>query len=742
MMAKFRVTAPDGSVHEVTAPDTATDQEVMDYARSNFQASAPPSLVGVDDPANAAYGEKLKLMDQARRYAATPPSPARAFNRGLIDTGEGIGQLANEAESWLGLQSPDVAKAFTEKANTGRASYQQNFGDIDPQAMRTIGSVAPTLAIPIGAPATLGGIALRGAGIGGLLGTAQFQPDNATESTGGQLLNRAGSTVGGALLGGGIPLAIGGAGKLGAKIYNAVKGNVSDPAAQELMKLSDQYGVRLQYPDISGKGQKVGTALENIPLVGTKGQRELGHAEARAAAENFTLNATGGKTHTELSQIAKDSMLLKAENAKKVKNNLYANVAKEADPYGDLGSSSALKTIDDIMKSESKQVVPDSGLLGYLDSVKKNLQNGEPNTFSRLTNFQDEIQGKVSDYYKGNNAIFGQAGVVPMQKLKVALDADIERGLSDIGKPKIVSVQSQGDAADWNDLMNFANTFKEKAKKGARPKAPVISAADEKAAMQSELYGDQVDWMKNIQGQPVYKDKANSYKLLEKWKNADKFYAEKISPYREDVATIKNITDPDQLYRKFQTLTKAKPSSVYNALPPDGRKAIQGSIVSDAMKDSLAESGEKFSEARFAQSLEKRQKDVGVFFRGKDKAEIDGFTVLMRHAQQHGFSDANPINGSRLVGWVAGIGAGIAGAQNLAIPATIGAGAYGARLLFTTNAGKRLLLASSKFPPGSAQLQRVVQHYAPMISAELATQAKKDAPRETMTIPTTSAGAR
>lgn len=722
-MAKFRVTAPDGSIHEVTAPDTATDQEVMDYARSNFQASAqqsnePPRLVGVDEQANAAYGEKLKAIDKTGRMAQFGVSPSRAFARGVKDTLEGVGQFANEAGSWVGLQSPDVAKAFTEKANAGRASYKQNFGDIDPQAMRTAGSVAPTLVIPMGTPATLGGMALRGAGVGALLGASQFQPENSTESTGGQLLNRAGAAAGGALLGGGIPLVIGGAAKLGAKVYNAAKGNFADPAAQELMKLSDQYDVRLQYPDISGKGQKVGTALENIPFVGTSGQRDLGHAEARSAAETFTANAMGGKHHTELSQLAKDGMLLKAENARKIKNNLYANIAKEADPYGDLGSTATLKTIDDVIKAESKQVNPDSGLLGYLDSVKRGLQNGEPNTFSRLTSLQDEIQSKVSDYYKGRNAIFGQNGVVPMQKLKVALDSDIERGLSGVGSPKVASPQPQNDAAEWADLMNFAKSFKE----GKSVPAPSVESP--------------------LPIQPVFKDKVNAYKLLEKWKNADRFYAQKISPYREDIATIKNITDPDELYRKFQTLTKAKPNSVYNALTPDGRKAIQGSIVSDAMKDSLAESGEKFSEARFAQSLEKRQKDIGVFFQGKDKAEIDGFTKLMRHAQQHGFANANPINGSRLVGWVAGIGAGVAGAQNLAIPATIGAGAYGARLMFTTNAGKRLLLASSKLPPGSAQLQKVVQYYAPMIVAELATQAKESAPREPLNIPSDATGAR
>ncbi len=43
MMATFRITAPDGGVFDVTAPDDASEQEVMEYARSNAPKAAPPA---------------------------------------------------------------------------------------------------------------------------------------------------------------------------------------------------------------------------------------------------------------------------------------------------------------------------------------------------------------------------------------------------------------------------------------------------------------------------------------------------------------------------------------------------------------------------------------------------------------------------------------------------------------------------------------------------------------------------
>ncbi len=36
-MARYEITAPDGSKYEVTAPDDATEAQVLDYARQNLK---------------------------------------------------------------------------------------------------------------------------------------------------------------------------------------------------------------------------------------------------------------------------------------------------------------------------------------------------------------------------------------------------------------------------------------------------------------------------------------------------------------------------------------------------------------------------------------------------------------------------------------------------------------------------------------------------------------------------------
>lgn len=56
MMAKYQVTSPDGKTFEVTAPDTATQDQVLSYAKQEFEKQNPPSQ---ETPANAGVANFL-----------------------------------------------------------------------------------------------------------------------------------------------------------------------------------------------------------------------------------------------------------------------------------------------------------------------------------------------------------------------------------------------------------------------------------------------------------------------------------------------------------------------------------------------------------------------------------------------------------------------------------------------------------------------------------------------------------
>ena len=91
-------------------------------------------------------------------------------------------------------------------------------------------------------------------------------------------------------------------------------------------------------------------------------------------------------------------------------------------------------------------------------------------------------------------------------------------------------------------------------------------------------------------------------------------------------------------------------------------------------------------------------------FRGADKAQMDGFVKLMRHVERAGQYMENPPTGNRLVGVLMG---GAAVMEPTAM-ATTGGIAGTLKLLFTTEAGKRILLAARDVPPNSPQMANLL----------------------------------
>lgn len=57
-MAKYRITGPDGGTYEVTAPDTASQDEVLAYAQSNYKQPAQPQFNDVTSTSSSTAGER------------------------------------------------------------------------------------------------------------------------------------------------------------------------------------------------------------------------------------------------------------------------------------------------------------------------------------------------------------------------------------------------------------------------------------------------------------------------------------------------------------------------------------------------------------------------------------------------------------------------------------------------------------------------------------------------------------
>lgn len=119
-MAKYRVNAPDGSVFEVSAPDTATEAEVMAYAQSEFAKQKPviakPEAVQAGE-AIGGIGRQLGLtaryglegLGQAAQLGTEPLRYLTDRLTGQTGKTKPMGAVAADFADRLGLPKPEGA---------------------------------------------------------------------------------------------------------------------------------------------------------------------------------------------------------------------------------------------------------------------------------------------------------------------------------------------------------------------------------------------------------------------------------------------------------------------------------------------------------------------------------------------------------------------------------------------------------------------------------------------------------
>lgn len=130
-MAKFRITAPDGNTYEITAPDDASEEDVLAYAQANYQSApkAGPDFSNATASSRIVSGatdrKRPKIpRTQAELDAATGTSldptagmsrlgQVRAgFGKAFADTGQGLRQVLNAGQQvTLGLQAEAAKRA-------------------------------------------------------------------------------------------------------------------------------------------------------------------------------------------------------------------------------------------------------------------------------------------------------------------------------------------------------------------------------------------------------------------------------------------------------------------------------------------------------------------------------------------------------------------------------------------------------------------------------------------------------
>ncbi len=333
-MPKYRITGPDGGTYEVSAPEGASESDVMAYAQANYKPKADFSGVTSSVRSTAPSPEQAD-EDSRIRAGAVSDSSLDNFRAGvgksLVDSYEGVKMLGTDAaryfvEEGLGMQAPGLRGSLDQQMANTADRRQRDAALMDTKAGFG-GNVAGTVAQLVGPgiaarttaagaallPRTIAGNALQGAALGGA------QPVSSRDERAGNMALGAVGGAGGAVLGNTIGRAAGRA-----------KDAISEPV-RELYDAAKARGITLTPGQFSDSRFLKGTQsmLRSVPFTGAQGRYD----------------AQVGQLNREIAGAI-------GEKADVVTSNVYALAkARQSRTFDELTSRNALKVDDQLVRS-------------------------------------------------------------------------------------------------------------------------------------------------------------------------------------------------------------------------------------------------------------------------------------------------------------------------------------------------------------------------------------------------------
>ncbi|MBA4274123.1 MAG: hypothetical protein C0436_00560 [Alphaproteobacteria bacterium] len=616
---------------------------------------------------------KRSTMEPGGTASRLTSGPLFSALKGVLNVGAGVGQIATRLSPYTNdsdVAFVDMSKKFMdrewERSHTQDPTGKKKAEGITKGILNTsefVGEAAPSLLV--GGP-TLGGakvLSAQGAkqlGKIALAGGAQAltQPvDMGQESTNLDYLQKKAGQFGAGTLS--APVAAIGLEKIVAplvgKTINVAKGKLGD-AATEVEKLAQKFKIRTTAGDVTGATgtKKAEVLLESVPGVGMAAFRKAQGQEAKAAADAY-VKKLGEAIDGEDWNLAV-SKGVKSKLAEKSKV-----AAAMSDEMSVLAGKDPVKPMT--LEESIKRFRAENGASGIPDeTVEKELGT----LARRLSGELKEGETPMDLSYDGLRAL--RSGLGKMAKKYETTDPVKARMYWDLKHSVTSDLNSFADNSGVPQLKDLNKRFNDYYSKEVAPYKT--------ASM------DYRQWAKALRG--------------------------------KDIA-------PEEIARTFiQSGKDGKAKYFYGALDDRGKAAVRAGLAQNALEAASVKTptGDVvFSPAKFARYLEDQSSSTGVFFKGADKWELDGLTKIMRHVERAGQFAENPPTGNRLAQMAVGGGLATTGAVSPA--AALGAWftAKGSKLLLTTKAGKRLLLAASSLPPGSKPFQDLMDRELPKIAA-------------------------
>lgn len=175
-MAKYRVTAPDGSTYEVNAPDGASEADVMAYAKTQFAQQVPSIEKPVPQKTSDFSQLPGNIIPSAQRFAGglahAVMNPLDTIG-GIADAGAGA--LRNAAPEWLRSKIDALDSPKGQQAAQRASATASSIGDFYKDRYGSGDNITNTIITdPVGFAADASSVLGIGGGVANLAGKANL----------------------------------------------------------------------------------------------------------------------------------------------------------------------------------------------------------------------------------------------------------------------------------------------------------------------------------------------------------------------------------------------------------------------------------------------------------------------------------------------------------------------------------------------------------------------------------------
>jgi len=663
------------------SPEGAVSTEVMEPSVPLLRS------LTTDDEIISAFGyspEKIKkssgYQDGMLKNSITKPdsvgerigqSPVGPVLKGIRDPIAGLAQAAVHVGEKIGLQTADDVDLIDLRNKVAKADYEQNWlQGKEATVGQTVAEVGGSMLVPLpggklSGAKTLVQAARRGV-IGGAVGGASM-PVYTNE--GDFFSNKSVQTGAGAVVGGTLaPALVKGALPLATKIVRTVKPSPKsiDLRTAEIIALGERHGVPLTYGDISGNPvvKRAEVASEQLPV----GMQALRHSQQEAA---------------KVSAARLLPPLLKKMEAPPF---VRLSSAEGVDKY----AKRLLKAVEE-SSGDWPKLIQASGQLSKWK--KKDLASRLYDKVGDMVEEADLPRFPVHRSYMAASAAFKDVSeqVISNPRLFRRLRS-IEQALGELESPKSSKEAGGFTFKKFREFRSELGDLVREAPSGSKERRHYSMI---KEAVEKDIDG-YFATLESLTPSPRYspRDTPSPASIAKAWRKANAFYQTNVVPYKDPLLNSSLNSDlPDEIYGKWIQPGKGdRAAKFYKALDPKGRSAVRYGMVSTAINEATEKTSGVFSPKKFVDEINKISEAKNVFFQGKERWELDGFTKLMSRVERAGAFHTQG-GSQRILPWM--ISGGAVAYINPTVAASgIALGAF-AKTLFTTKAGMRFLLTSS-----------------------------------------------